>query len=112
MRFKIVQCFSRNTVVEDKLKWIYAWKKWVGIPTKFDVGVCRHRVPFFLSLHAHVKIEETIADLGGIVFPQFTCKILRLPYDILHGLICGYNMKEILDFWKRTCFKKRGWKNA
>jgi hypothetical protein len=101
MRYRIVECFSKDNVVEDRLKWIYAWKQWVGVPIKFDIGVCKHRVPFFLSLHAHVKIEETLRALGNVVFPQFTCKILRFPYDFIYGFICGYSMKEILDFWNK-----------
>lgn len=97
---KIVQCLSRNVVVEDKLKWIYACKEWVGVPTKFDVGLCEHRIPWFLSLHAHVKIEEVLEDLIRVVV-RFPYKKLLFFYDIIHGLICAYDMKDILDFWKR-----------
>lgn len=101
MKYKIVQCLSRNDVVEDKLKWIYSCKEWVGIPTKFDVGLCEHRVPSFLSLHAHLRMEENLEDLASkTIFPQFAFKKLLLVYDIIHGLICGYGMKEILVFWR------------
>jgi hypothetical protein len=100
MKYKIVQCLSRN-VVDDKDQWIYAWKVWVGGAKVGGAAINKHRVPFFLSLHAHLRIEETVEDLfNKTIFPQFAFKKLLLPYDIIHGLICGYNMREILRWWK------------
>lgn len=45
-------------------------------------------------------IEETLEDLAHLIFPQFAFKTLLLPYDIIHGVICGYDVREILDFWR------------
>lgn len=101
MKFKIVQCLTKDDVIEYKLKWSYALKEYAPMPSEFGIAVCEHRVPFFLSLQAHVKIEDIVRDSGLriFVFPQFD-GILRFPYDLIHGIICGYNMKEILEFWR------------
>ena len=87
-------------MIEDKLEWIYPWKEWVGVPTKYDVGLCKHRVPWFLSLHEHVIIEQLLEDLVAAV-ARFPYKKLLFFYDVVHGLICACDMKDILDFWKR-----------
>lgn len=98
--YKIVRCLSRKGVVEYKLKWIYTCKEWLGVPVKFDVGLIKHRVPFFLSLHAHIKIEEVLERLISVVV-RFQCKNLLFFYDLIHGLICAYGMRDILYFWKQ-----------
>jgi hypothetical protein len=98
--FKIAQCLSKNVVIEDRLEWIYPFQEWVAVPIKYDVSFCEHRVPWFLSLHAHVVIEEVLEDLVRVVV-RFPYKKLLFFYDIIHGLICAYGMKDILDFWKQ-----------
>jgi len=35
-----------------------------------------------------------------MIFTQFAFKKLLFVYDVLHGIICGYGMKEILEWWK------------
>jgi hypothetical protein len=102
MRFKIVQCLSRGIVDAEKDVWIYAWKEWVGLSINSDIekGVQPHRVPWFLSLHAHLRSEEALEDLSNVIFPQFAFKKLLFVYDVLHGIICGYGMKEMLEWWK------------
>ena len=101
MQHKTVQCLSHD--IDEKDRWVYAWKDWatVSIPFKRGKNVSKHqhRVPRFLSLHAHLRIEETLEDLAHLVFPQFAFKPLLLPYDIIHGVICGYGMRGILNFW-------------
>jgi hypothetical protein len=101
MKHKIVQCLSR-TEIETKDRWSYAWKQYVKdvVVVKYGLGLEEHRVPWFLSLHAHLRIEETLQDLASLVLPQFAFKPLIFPYVFLHGLICGYDMKEILRFWR------------
>jgi hypothetical protein len=102
MRFKIVQCLSRDIVDAEKDVWIYAWKEWVGLSKNSDTekSVYPHRVPWFLSLHAHLRSEEALEDLTNMIFTQFPFKKLLFVYDVLHGTICAYNMKEILEWWK------------
>jgi hypothetical protein len=101
MNYKIVQCLSR-TVIDAEDGWTYAWKEYVGdaVIVKYGLALMKHRIPHFLSLHAHLRIEETLEDLAHLIFPQFAFKTLLLPYDIIHGIICGYNMREMLDYWR------------
>lgn len=100
MRYVVKRCLSRCDVVEDRLEWIYPWGEWVGVPIKFDVGLCEHRVSWFLSLHGHIIVERMLEDLIRVVV-RFPYKRLFLFYDVVHGLICAYSMIDILDFWKR-----------
>jgi hypothetical protein len=99
MQMKTVQCLSRN-IVDGKDQWVYAWKDWATVSRwGKNVSKHQHRISWFLSLHAHLRIEETVEDLAHLVFPQFAFKPLLLPYDIVHGIICGYSMRGILNFW-------------
>lgn len=100
MKYKIIHCLSRD-IVDGKDQWVYAWKEWVGV-AKFGKSISKHqhRIPWFLSLHAHLRIEETLEDFYHLIFPQFAFKPLLLIYDIIHGLICGFDIREILEFWK------------
>ena len=101
MNYKIVQCLSRD-IIDGKDQWIYAWKEWVNVAKSGkSQSKHQHRIPWFLSLHAHLRMEETLEDLvNKMIFPQFAFKTLLLPYDIIHGIICGYNMREMLDYWR------------
>jgi len=102
MRLRIVQCLSRDIVDAEEDVWVYAWKEWVGLSKNSDTtkSVYPHRVPWFLSLDAHLRIEEALEDLSNMIFPQFAFKKLLFVYDVLHGIICAYNMKEIWGWWK------------
>lgn len=63
-----------------------------------------HRVPFFLSLHGHLIIEQSLEYLALELVPQLFSNGFLLFYDVLHGFVCGYSMGEILVFWKtRLC---------
>ena len=99
-RFKVVQCLSRCDVIEDRLEWIFPFKEWCGVPIRYDVGLCKHRVPWFLSLHAHVIIEEVFEDLISVIV-RFQYRKLLFFYDVVHGLVCAFDMKDIIDFWRR-----------
>jgi hypothetical protein len=104
MKYKIVQCLSRDIVDAEKDIWVYAWKEWIGLSKNSDTkkSVHPHRVPWFVSLHAHLRIEEALEDLLNMtIFPQFAFKKLLFVYDVLHGVICAYNMKEILEWYKK-----------
>ena len=101
MKHKIVQCFSRD-IVEGKDLWVYPWKEWMNVATYGKkVSKHRHRIPWFLSLETHLRMEEIVEDLAELIFAQFPFKALLLPYDIVHGFICGYGMKEILTWWRQ-----------
>jgi hypothetical protein len=98
VKYVVMRCLSRCDV-EDRLEWIYPWKEWVGIPIKYDIGLCEHRVPWFLSLHGHVVVEEVFEDLIRIIV-RFPYKKLLFFYDVIPGFVCGYGMRDILDFWE------------
>jgi len=104
MKYKVVQCLTYQPI-SDKDKWIYTWKQFAGIAcyrtSEYEFHVNKHRIPFFLSLHAHLIIEHLTETLWNLVFKQFPCKRLLLVYDLIHGFVCGYNMREILHFWRK-----------
>jgi hypothetical protein len=101
MMFKIVECLSRD-IVDGGDAWAYAWKEWVGVGIHGKtLSKHEHRFPWFLSLHAHLRLEECLEDLSDkSIYPKFLFKPLQLPYDIIHGFICGYSMREILSWWR------------
>jgi len=96
---KIVRCVAQ-TPITDKDVWVYPWKEYVGVASFSDYcyTMNNHRVPSFLSLHAHLAIEHCLEKLWHI-FDQFPFKSLFFVYDFLHGIICSYNMREILKWW-------------
>jgi len=55
-----------------------------------------HRVPWFLSLALHILLESVQVSLA------IRLKLLYslFAFHFFHGIICGYNMKEILEWWK------------
>jgi hypothetical protein len=99
---KTVECVSRfpNT---NRDRWIYPWKEFTAVASYFSSDYsytfAKHRVPAFLSLHSHLSIEHVIEALWNVVFAQFPFKRLLFVYDVLHGIICSYNMREILEWW-------------
>jgi hypothetical protein len=101
MKYKIIHCLSRQ-VIDAQDGWSYSLKEYVGdvVILKYGLAIMKHRVPWFLSLHAHLRMEKTLEDFAHLIFPQFAFKPLLLTYDIIHGLICGFGLREILEFWK------------
>jgi hypothetical protein len=99
---KIVICETRQPNI-DRDKWIYPWKEYTGVASVFFSAqmyrFCDHRVPWFLSLHAHLAIEHILEGLWNLLFIQFPFKNLLFVYDALHGVICSRNMNEILEWW-------------
>jgi len=96
---RLQKTLSRIAVI-SKRRWIYG-RGWTYCKDHYVQGVQVHRLPFFLSLHAHLVLEEKIEDLWNIFGGAFRePKIILLIYDIIHGVICAYNMKQILEFWK------------
>jgi hypothetical protein len=102
MRYKTFKCLQRD-FISDTDKWVYTWKEFVGgfsiLHPQYMFCFWEHRVPFFLSPHAHIIIERTLENLTRALFQQFPCRKTLLVYDILHGIICAYNAIEILHFW-------------
>ena len=99
MRYKIVECLSRD-IVDGGEAFEYAGKEWVGVSVfGKTLSKHRHRFPWFLSLHAHLRLEECVEDFYPF-YPRFLFRYLLLPYDILHGFVCGYSMREILSWWR------------
>lgn len=99
MKYKKMRCLTRSPVTDD-VKPCYRWRNYDQTEIGFTFYVYEHRVLFFLTLHAHLIIEETLENLTRILLPQLFSKITLLFYDVIHGLICAYNMKDILDFWR------------
>lgn len=97
---KTVKCLSRFPII-DRDRWVYPWKEFSAVASYFSSDyfytIAKHRVPAFLSLHSHLSIEHVIEALWNLVFAQFPFKTLLLVYDVLHGIICSFSMKEILD---------------
>lgn len=60
-----------------------------------------HRVPWFLSLTLHVRLESLL-----LVFSNLLGKLKSLslwfPYHLFHGLVCGFSMEEILAFQRQN----------
>jgi len=56
-----------------------------------------HRMPNWMSPKLHLILEYLLDHHFGIIARS----ILGIPYHILFGLICGYNMKEIICFLKK-----------
>jgi hypothetical protein len=100
---KTIRCFTRFPSI-DRDRWIYPWKEFTAVASYFSseyfCTIAKHRVPYFLSLHAHLSIEHALESLWNVFFAQFPFKNLMLVYDILHGLICSFNMREILEWWR------------
>lgn len=85
----------------DDIKPCYRWRMSNQSVCGSFFEVCEHRVPSFLTLHVHLIIEDALEVVAGKFLPQIFSKITLLFYDVIHGLICAYDMRDILDFWKR-----------
>lgn len=56
-----------------------------------------HRMPSWMSPHLHITLEKAMT-----YYPvPLIATLLGIPYHILHGLICGYDMREIMNFIKK-----------
>lgn len=101
MKHRKVRCLTKIAVTDD-IKPCYRWRNSNQYICDSYFDMEEHRVPFFLTLHAHLIIEETLEGIAIKFLPQLFSKITSLFYDIIHGFVSDYNMKEILDFWKRA----------
>jgi len=99
MKYRKVRCVTR-VVVTDDIKPCYRWKVSNQSICDYCLEVREHRVPFFLTLHAHLIIEETLGVIGSKFLPQLFSKVILLFYDIVYGIVSGYSVKEISIFWR------------
>jgi len=100
---KTVRCLTISRW-ESRDKWVYPWKEFVAVASflpseSFCYQIYEHHIPFFLSLHAHLAMEYILERIWNRLFRQFPFKNLLFVYDLLHGIICSYNMREILEWW-------------
>lgn len=84
----------------EDIKPCYRWRVCNQASCGSFFKVCEHRVPSFLTLHMHLIIEEALEVVGRKFMSQIFSKITLLFYDVIHGVVSGYNMRDILDFWK------------
>lgn len=95
-----VLCMDRVYGLGLRLTWIYPRKRYEFTSSGYSIRIQNHRVPWFLTLHLHILLERVIMEGRSRFLGQFPFTPLFLPYDILFGVICGYNMREILWFWR------------
>ena len=100
MKHRKIRCLTRVETTDD-IKSCYRWRNSNVHICSYDLEVAEHRVPFFLTLHTHLIIEETLHNLALKFIPQLFSKTTFLFYDIIHGLVSSYSMKEISDFWRQ-----------
>jgi hypothetical protein len=101
MTHRKIRCLTRTPITEDT-KPCHRWRFSNQTKCGSDFEVREHRVPSFLTLHAHLIIEETLENVTNKLLPQPFSKITLLFYHIFHGFIAGYRMKEIYIFWHQA----------
>jgi hypothetical protein len=99
---KTVKCLTKFPSI-DRDRWVYPWKEFSAVASysssEYFYTIAKHRVPAFLSLQAHLSIEHVVEAFWNLFFAQFPFKSLLLIYDVLHGIVCSFNMREILEWW-------------
>jgi len=85
----------------ENIKPCYGWRVCNQSSCGSFFKMREHRVPSFLTLHMHLIIEESLEVVARKFLPQIFSKITLLLYDVVHGVVSGYSMRDILDFWKR-----------
>jgi hypothetical protein len=100
MKYEKVRCLTRVETTDDT-KPCYRWRAHNQFICDYSLEVREHRVPSFLTLHAHLIIEEILTVIAMKFQPQLFSKITDLFYDIIRGLVSGHNMKEISSFWRQ-----------
>jgi len=100
MKYEKVRCLTR-VVVTDDIRPCYRWRVSNQSICDYYLEVREQRVPFFLTLHAHLIIEETLGVIGSKFLPQLFSKVTLLFYHIIYGIVSGHSMKEISSFWRQ-----------
>ncbi len=61
-----------------------------------------HRHPKWMPLTVHICLETVLIKVLNFVDKRRTLRKskLSLPYHVLHGLICDYEMVDIVDYIK------------
>jgi hypothetical protein len=98
---KIVVVMTRFPVVDTR-KWLYSSKHYVYVTSyrHYWSNPFYHRVPSWMTLHAHLILEEKLSWLWNVFFNRFCYKPLLFPLDLILGVISARKMSEILAFWK------------
>lgn len=91
---KTIRCLTRTPITDDGTKWNYAWKEFCEVTTEYTFRIQTHHIHSFLSLHAHLTAEDHLESLTNLLLKQFPFKKLLLPYDIIHGVLCGYYIRK------------------
>jgi hypothetical protein len=99
MRYRRLRCLTRIEVTDD-VKPAFRWRQSNQYVCDFLFEPREHRVPLFLSLHAHLIIEQTLECLALKLLPQLFSRVTLLFYDVVHGFVCAYSMKQIVAFWR------------
>ena len=99
LKYRKVSCLTRIPTTDD-IKPCYRWRIVNQIICDYDFEVREHRVPFFLTFHAHLVIEEILEVVLMKFLPELFSDVTLLFYDIVYGLVSGHSMKEISNFWR------------
>lgn len=100
MKHRIIKCLTRIPTT-DHIEPYPRWRAFDDSIVEWNLEVAEHRVPFFLTLHAHLIIEATLENIANKFLPKLFSRITSLFYDIIHGFVSGYNMKEISNFYRQ-----------
>ncbi len=96
------ECFYRRQIYQPKLtinrKINFIWYK-------LERATEYHRFPDWMTLRLHLVLEGLMSKIQ--IFNTSKNRILRALYDFPHGLICGYSMKEMLQWMKKSKPAKR-----
>lgn len=68
--------------------------KYIITSTQTEWDQTKHHMPDWMSPHLHIVLEE----LMRIHFGPLVKTIVGIPYHIIHGFICGYNMRKVVSF--------------
>jgi hypothetical protein len=99
MRYRLLQCKTRIEMTsDDKLKWVFTQKHYMPTISGYEYSDEIHHVPFFLSLHAHLRIEEFLCHVSEKFLGSFLCRPLMFPYHFIYGLVSCHSVRDILEF--------------
>jgi len=82
------------------VKHFYFWYKYYSTVNKCYVIDNYHQAPDWMPPLFHI-CSEKICQFFNNNFVLRRIPYLWFPYAVFFGFICGYNMKEILEYLKR-----------
>jgi hypothetical protein len=51
-------------------------------------------------LHGHLVLERILESFAMKLLPRLFSKVWLLFYTVVHGLICGFSIRESVVFWR------------